>query len=156
MDSPVDAPQVVRASREIAASAERIFSLICDPAEQPAIDGNDNLAAAPAGQRVRALGEVFTTTLLRGGVRENHVVAFEEGRRIAWCPSEPGQAPPGHRWEWALEPLDAARTRVTHIYDWSQLTDEKRLARARWTTSERLAASLERLAALAEAGATTR
>jgi hypothetical protein len=39
---------------------------------------------------------------------------------------------------------------VTHTYDWSQLTDENRLARARATTSERLQASVEGLAALAE------
>ena len=76
---------------------------------------------------------------------------FEEGRRIAWRPSEPGKRPPGHLWRWELEPIDAARTRVTHTYDWTQLTDEQSPARrARRTTPERLAASLDRLAALAE------
>ncbi len=39
---------------------------------------------------------------------------------------------------------------MTHTYDWTQLTDEKRLARARATTADRLQASLDRLAALAE------
>jgi hypothetical protein len=39
---------------------------------------------------------------------------------------------------------------VTHTYDWTQLTDEGRFKRARSTTSDKLAASLERLAALAE------
>jgi hypothetical protein len=29
-------------------------------------------------------------TLTRGSVRDNHVVEFEEGRRLAWPPSEPG------------------------------------------------------------------
>ncbi|MEP6853332.1 MAG: polyketide cyclase, partial [bacterium] len=48
-----DDPRVVCASREIAASAGRIFELIADPAQQPRWDGNDNLAEAPAGQRVR-------------------------------------------------------------------------------------------------------
>jgi len=43
-----------------------------------------------------------------------------------------------------------SRTRVTCTYDWTQLTDEKRLPRARATTAERLRASLDRLAALAE------
>ena len=65
-----DAPRVVCASREIAASAERIFELIADPAQQPRWDGNDNLAEAPAGQRVRALGEVFIMTTTKGNVRE--------------------------------------------------------------------------------------
>ncbi len=81
--------------------------------------------------------------------RENHVVEFEEGRRIAWLPAEPGQVPPGHLWRWELEPIGTARTRVTHTYDWTQPTDENRFPRARATTAARLRASLDRLAALA-------
>ena len=141
---------MVSATREIAAGAGRIFELIADPAAQPRWDGNDNLAAASAGQRVRRTGDVFAMTLTRGAVRENHVVEFEEGRRIAWTPAEPGKVPPGHLWRWELEPVDPFRTRVTHTYDWTRLTDEGRLPRARATTTDRLRASLDRLAALAE------
>ncbi len=89
-------------------------------------------------------------TLTGGKIRENHVVEFEEGRRIAWTPAEPGNRPPGHLWRWELEPLDTSRTRVTHTYDWTRLSDPNRLPRARATTPERLAASLDRLARLAE------
>lgn len=145
-----DAPRVVSASREIAAPAARIFELIADPAEQPRWDGNDNLRHADAGQRVGALGDVFTMTLSRGGLRQNTVVEFEEGRLIAWRPNVPGKAQPGHLWRWELEPIDETRTLVTHTYDWSELTDRSRFRRARATTVERLAASLERLALLAE------
>lgn len=147
--SPILA-KVVHASRDIAAPAEQIFELIADPAQQPRWDGNDNLAEAHAGQRVREVGTMFTMALTMGVVRENHVVEFEEGRRIAWFPAEPGRQPPGHLWRWELEPLDATHTRVTHTYDWTQLTDPKRLERARWTTADRLAESLTRLAALVE------
>ena len=150
MADDADVPRVVSASREIAAAAEQIFELIADPSQQPHWDGNDNLAEAEAGQRVRTVGDVFTMTLTNGGVRENHVVEFDEGRRIAWNPSEAGQRPPGHLWRWELEPLGDDRTRVTHTYDWSQLTDQHRLARARETTSEKLRASLDRLAEHAE------
>lgn len=142
--------RVVSARREIAAGAARIFELIADPAEQPRWDGNDNLSEAPTGQRVRAVGDVFTMTTTRGSVRENHVVEFDEGRRIAWRPAEPGQDPPGHLWRWELEPIDPSHTRVTHTYDWTRLTDEQRLPRARATTAENLGASLDRLAALTE------
>lgn len=145
-----EVPRIATASREIAADAARIFELIADPAQQPEWDGNDNLAEAPSGQRVRGVGEVFTMTLTMGSVRENHVVEFDEGRRIAWRPAEPGQEPLGHLWRWELAPVDSSRTRVTHTYDWTQLTDEKRFPRARATTAERLQASLARLAALAE------
>jgi uncharacterized protein YndB with AHSA1/START domain len=142
--------RVVSTSREVSAGAAQIFELIADPAEQPRWDGNDNLAEAAPGQRVRAVGDVFIMTLSGGNVRENRIVEFEEGRRIAWRPSEPGGQPPGHLWRWELEPIDASRTQVTHTYDWTELTDEGRFARARATTTDRLQASLDRLAALVE------
>lgn len=150
MTAETPIPRVVTCHREIAASAERIFELIADPSKQPAWDGNDNLAQAAEGQRVRAAGTVFTMTLTKGSVRENHVVEFDEGRRIAWLPSEPGSTPPGHLWRWELAPVDDTRTEVTHTYDWSGLTDENRMARARATTDDKLRASLARLAELAE------
>ena len=145
-----DAPRIVSASRDVAASAEVIFNLIADPSEQPRWDGNDNLAEAPTGQRVRRTGDVFTMVLTGGNVRENHIVEFEEARRIAWRPAEPGKEPPGHLWRWELESTGESTTTVTHTYDWSQLTDEKRLKRARSTTPAMLQSSLDRLAALAE------
>ncbi|WP_433616245.1 SRPBCC family protein [Dactylosporangium sp. CA-139114] len=140
--------RVVSAGLDIAAPAAVIFELIADPAQQPRWDGNENLREAAAGQRVRAVGDVFVTTLTTGGVRENHVVEFAEGRRIAWRPSEPGRPQPGHLWRWELEPVDDGNTRVTHTYDWSDLTDEHRLVRARATTAGKLRASLDRLAEL--------
>ena len=150
MTSSDGIPRVASTSRDIAAGLEPIFQLIADPSQQPRWDGNDNLAEAPAGQRVRRVGDVFTMTLTSGGVRENHVVEFVEGRRIAWQPAEPEQERPGHLWRWELDPIDGSHTRVTHTYDWSQLTDKNRFPRARDTTPDRLRPSIDRLAALVE------
>ena len=152
MTGSTEVPRVVTASREIGAGAPAIFALIADPAAQPSWDGNQNLAEAAEEQRVRAVGDMFRMTLTKGTVRENHVVEFDEARRIAWLPSEPGQQPPGHLWRWELEPVNETQTRVTHTYDWTRLTDEKRLVRARGTTEDKLRASLDRLAELAERG----
>jgi uncharacterized protein YndB with AHSA1/START domain len=153
-DGPMASPdthRVVSVSREISARPAQIFELIADPAHQPRWDGNDNLAEAAPGQRVRAVGDVFTMTLTKEGVvRENHVVEFAEGERIAWRPAEPGSPPPGHLWRWELTPAGPSATHVTHTYDWSELTDESRYKRASETTKEKLRASLDRLAALAE------
>jgi len=142
--------RIVTASLVINAPAEQIFQLIADPSQQPRWDGNDNLSEAPTGQRVTAVGDVFSMTITKGSVRENTVVEFDEGRRIAWLPSPVGEPAPGHLWRWELEPVDATHTRVTHTYDWTALQDEKRLQRARATTSDKLLASIERLAALVE------
>ena len=146
----MDVPRVVSASREIVAGAAQVFELIADPSQQPRWDGNDNLAESTAGQRVHGVGDMFTMTTTKGNVRENHVVEFAEGHLIAWRPAEPGQPPPGHLWRWQLEQVGPDRTRVTHTYDWTELADASRLARARATTEDRLQASVDRLAALAE------
>src|SRR5699024_10391564 len=96
---------IVTASRETSALADALFALIADPAQQPRWDGNDNLAEAAPGQRVRAVGDVFVMTNRNGGVPDNHVVAFAEGREIAWRPAPQGEQPAGHQWGWELEPL---------------------------------------------------
>ena len=148
MSEPTET-RVVHASRVIAAPAETIFEQIADPARQPAWDGNENLGQAPEGQRVQAVGDVFSMALTSDAIRENHVVEFEEGRRIAWKPAEEGQPPIGQLWRWELEP-EGAGTRVTHTYDWTELHDEKRLERARRTKPANLLASIDRLAGLLE------
>lgn len=142
--------RIVSVSRRVDAPAATVFELIADSARQPDWDGNDNLAQAAPGQRVRGVGDVFVMTLTHGPIRENHVVEFDEGRLIAWRPSEPGSAPPGHLWRWELEPVGDAATVVTHTYDWTDLSDPDRLPRARATTADKLLASIDRLAALAE------
>ena len=149
-----DIEGVVTATRDIDASADAIFALIADPAQQPRWDGNDNLADAAPGQRVRALGDVFVMTNRNGGVRDNHIVAFTEGREIAWRPAPQGEQPAGHQWAWRLEPLEGGGTRVTHTYDFTALPadQEQRLAKARLMTSQRLLGSIDRLAQLAEEG----
>ena len=149
MSEPVQ-QRVVHAERVVDADAGRIFALIADPAQQPRWDGMDNLGQAAEDQRVRAVGDVFAITLRSGGVRHNTVVEFAEGRLIAWMPSVPGEAPPGHLWRWEFEPVGDGRTRVRQTYDWSRLKDEGRLERARSTTPQRLQASMARLADLAE------
>jgi uncharacterized protein YndB with AHSA1/START domain len=143
-------PRIVSAERLVRADPSEIFELIADPAQQPRWDGNANLVEAAPGQRVRAVGDMFVMRIHNGEDRENHVVEFEEGRRIAWCPSSVGEPQAGHLWRWELEPNDDGTTLVRHTYDWTQLTDERRLGRARATSSEGLRASIDRLADLAE------
>jgi uncharacterized protein YndB with AHSA1/START domain len=150
--SDMEPDRIVTVTRVIAASAQRIFDLIADPSLQPSWDGNNNLAEAAPGQRVHGAGDVFKMKLTGGAIRENHVVEFIEGSQIAWRPAEPGKQPPGHLWRWLLDPVTATLTTVTHTYDWTALTDQKRIERARATTPDALRASLDKLAVLAQAG----
>ncbi|HVV75146.1 MAG TPA: SRPBCC family protein [Mycobacteriales bacterium] len=139
--------RVVSAGGVINAPAADVFEEIADPSRQPAWDGNENLKRADVGQRVHGVGDVFVMHLKRGGERQNRVVEFEEGRLIAWLPNVPGKQSPGHLWRWELRALDDGRTEVTHTYDWTNLRDRSRLPRARATTTDKLQASIDRLAA---------
>lgn len=142
--------KVVTAEIEISAPAEAVFELIADPQRQPEWDGNDNLGSAVEGQRMHGTGGSFITTLTKGVDRENHIVDFEEGRRIAWKPSEVGGEPFGQKWVWEIEPVGDDSVLVRHIYDWTELRDPQRLSRAQSTTAANLLASLKRLKQLAE------
>lgn len=144
--------RVVSYERTVAAAPARIFELIADPAKQPLWDGNQNLGSADEGQRVRAVGDVFMMTNRGDRLRANHVVEFEEGRRIAWMPSLPDGEPFGQLWRWEVEEAPEGAL-VRHSYDWtdlSEVTEPERAKRARSTTAESLRASVDRLAALAE------
>ena len=142
--------KVVSAEITVDAPGAEVFELIADPARQPEWDGNDNLGSAASGQRVTETGGSFVTTLTKGVERENHVVDFVEGRRIAWMPSEVGEPPLGHMWIWEIEAAGDESVLVRQTYDWTRLRDPKRLPRAQSTTVETLLASMERLKALAE------
>lgn len=144
-----DDERVVSAERVVAATPATIFDLIADPAQQPSWDGNDNLASAAAGQRVRAVGDVFVMTNVGDRVRENRIVEFEEGRRIAWLPAPVGEPAPGHLWRWELTPVNGG-TLVRHTYDWTGLNDPTRVERAKSFTAAALQSSVDRLAARAE------
>lgn len=147
--APTDEQRVVSASRVVHADPDVVFDLVADPNLHPRWDGNDNTAQAQDAQRIRARGEVFVMLNTSGKVRDNQVVEFEEGRLIAWQPGEVGQPRPGHLWRWEFAPAEGG-TLVTHTYDWTALTDEKRMAKARSTKESNLQASVDRLAAMAE------
>ncbi|CAI9410616.1 hypothetical protein AESSP_02475 [Aestuariimicrobium sp. T2.26MG-19.2B] len=139
----------VSASAVVQAPAEVIFELVADPAKQPSWDGNDNLSNADQGQRVHAVGDVFVMNNTSGKVKHNRVVAFEEGRTIAWAPADAGEEPTGHVWRWDFERVQDG-TRVTHSYDYSQQSHPGRVDYGKRLQPEALLASIERLKALAE------
>ncbi|GAB3460762.1 SRPBCC family protein [Actinophytocola sediminis] len=103
-------------TRVIDAPATRIFDLLADPANHPAIDGSGSVRQARGtGPRRLALGDRFGMEMRLGVPYKvlNTVVEFEDGKQIAWRHFY------GHRWRWQLRDLGDGRTEVTETFDWS-------------------------------------
>ncbi len=143
-------PDVIEASRVIRAPAADIFELLARPAQHPVFDGSGSVQGVQPGTPERlSAGAKFGMEMRIGLPYKilNHVVEFEEGRRIAWRHFA------GHVWRYLLEPVDADRTRVTEQFDTT--TSRSRavlwLIRARPRNRVAIEATLGRLDAWAQA-----
>ena len=85
-----DEYQPVRVSRRIEAPAADIFRVLADPRRHLEIDGSGMLRGAVSGAAVTGVGDVFTMRMYyseHGDYEmDNHVVEFEQDRRIGWEP----------------------------------------------------------------------
>ncbi len=103
----------VSASAEVAAPAEEVFDFIRRPANHALISGDGTVRGQVAGPERLHLGDKFGMDMKMGvpyRIRSK-VVAFEEGRLIAWAHA--GR----HHWRWSVEPLGDGRSRVTETFD---------------------------------------
>lgn len=127
--------QPVEVSRRIDAPAEVVFEILADPGRHTALDGSGMLRGAVTSKAISGVGDVFVMKMFYAGHGDyemnNHVVEFEQGRRIGWEPAAgrghpdnvPGSTEPmrwGHRWSYDLVPDGPDATVVTEIYDCSR------------------------------------
>ncbi len=110
----------------IAAEAETIFRLLCDPQGHVAIDSSGMLMAA-TGDRVAAAGDSFVVHMDREGLNDYPmgrydvtvtITTFMADREIAWRILGQVRPPIGHVYGYQLEPVEDG-TLVTSYYDWS-------------------------------------
>ncbi|HEV7977785.1 SRPBCC family protein [Amycolatopsis sp.] len=110
------AKRQVSGTATVAAPPEKIFELLTDPSKHPLIDGSGTVKASREGSPQRLeLGAKFSMDMKIGAPYkiENTVVEFEEDRLIAWRHFN------GHRWRWALKPVEGGKTEITETFDWS-------------------------------------
>jgi uncharacterized protein YndB with AHSA1/START domain len=76
----------VSASRLIPAPASRIFDLLADPRQHARLDGSGSVSSVSDAPVRLSAGSTFSMRMKigLGYVTKNHVVEFEENRRIAW------------------------------------------------------------------------
>jgi uncharacterized protein YndB with AHSA1/START domain len=131
----------VAVSRRIASPAHDIFQILANPARHREFDGSDSLRGAASTAMVLGVGDVFVMKMhfphLGDYEMNNHVVEYEQDRRIGWEPeagrghpnAAPGSPDParwGQRWSYQLSPDGPGATVVTEIYDCSRAPEEER------------------------------
>ena len=136
-----DEYQPVAVSRRIRAPAREIFQVLADPVRHPEFDGSQMLRGPVSTAVISAVGDVFVMKMYYCEIGDyemnNHVVEYEQDRRIGWEPeagrghpdAAPGSsAPPrwGHRWSYQLTPDGPDATIVTEIYDCSAAPEHER------------------------------
>jgi Polyketide cyclase / dehydrase and lipid transport len=136
-----DQCQPVSVSRRICAPAHDIFRVLADPVRHPEFDGSEMLRGAGSAGVVSGVGDVFVMKMYfsRLGDYEmnNHVVEYEQDRRIGWepecgrghpnaAPDSPEPARTGQRWSYQLTPDGPDATVVTEIYDYSRTREDRR------------------------------
>ncbi|TWS20153.1 ATPase [Tsukamurella asaccharolytica] len=116
----------ISSTRVIAASPDRVFAVLADPARHQDIEPTDWVRAAVDAAPLDHVGQMFSVNMYleqAGGdyVMENKVSDFEQDRVIGWRPgtSRGGEwAAGGWWWRYDLVPSEGG-TQVTLTYDWT-------------------------------------
>jgi hypothetical protein len=123
--------QPVSVSRTIDAPADELFALLAHTANHPVIDGSGMVREPLPGVVLKGVGDVFSMSMFRDEMGKyemcNHVVEYEDGRRLVWEPVPAATSDPetpaegvesGHYlWGFELTPLNAGSTVVTETFD---------------------------------------
>jgi hypothetical protein len=136
-----DGYQPVAVSRRIGAPAHDIFQVLADPVRHLELDGSESLRGAGSAGVISGVGDVFVMKMYFPHIGDyemnNHVVEYEQDRRIGWEP-EAGRGHPaaaagspdparwGQRWSYQLTPDGPDATIVTEIYDCSRAPEAER------------------------------
>ncbi|GAA1829669.1 hypothetical protein GCM10009836_04460 [Pseudonocardia ailaonensis] len=103
----------VTASAVVAAPPAEVFALLANPHRHNEFDGSGSVQSTLSGPDRLALGDTFGVRMKIGLPYRitNHVVEFEDDRRIAWCHWARAI------WRYELEPVPEG-TRVTETFDY--------------------------------------
>lgn len=130
----------VEAKKRIAASADRLFQIVSNPAGHVEIDGSGMLEAAPDAKPLAAVGQTFDMDMDRTSLGDipnmtkykvrNTVTQIIPDRLVEWGVGMVDGPLIGHVYGWQLDPISESECDVTNYCDWTNLPDEMRSHRA--------------------------
>ena len=104
----------IEVSRDVAATPEQVFAVLCDPQGHVAIDSSGMLQAA-TGEPVTAVGDSFAVHMDREALGDYDlgeydvtvtIAAYEQEREIAWTVLGRVRPQIGHVYGYRLEPIE--------------------------------------------------
>ncbi|HEY1974854.1 MAG TPA: hypothetical protein VGH89_43375 [Pseudonocardia sp.] len=153
-------------TRTVDVPAEQLFALLRTPSRHAEMDGAGMVGGVEDGvKRVRGVGDEFIMNMhnpvLGDYQTKNTVVTFEANLAIGWASAlhpEGSHAdklgdmkPGGHTYTWHLFPQGSA-TRITLVYDWSEVQDPQFRALLPLLNEEQLGESIEKAARASSEG----
>jgi hypothetical protein len=135
MNSEATTAERCEVTRDIAATPETVFALVCQPRGQVAIDSTGMLQSAE-GEPVTKVGDEFVVHMDRDALNDLPmgkydvtvvITEFEANRQLEWTIIGTIKPPIKHLYGYRLEPSQLG-TLVTSYYDWSQIDQRYREA----------------------------
>lgn len=109
--------KLISESIAVDAPLAAVFAIVADPRQHARIDGSGSVQSVTHGPERLSEGATFGAEMKLFGLPykiSNHVVEFEEDRRIAWRHFG------GHRWRYEFAPTDDGGTQVTESFDFTR------------------------------------
>jgi len=145
------------------ASPQQLFTLLARPEKHAEIDGAGMLRGLDGPGEVSGVGDQFVMKMHNDALGDyqmkNTITTFEPDKAIGWAPQihpfdgytdKIGDVKAvGHTYTWFLEPAGSGQTKVTQVYDWSEVEDEGFRGFFPMLTEGQLRASIEKAADLA-------
>ena len=118
----------IEVTRTIDASTTAVWNVLSNPQRHADLDGSGFVISDDRSDRITGTGQKFTMNMngdhMGGDYQtDNHVTGYDEHKLLAWQTAPAGSEPPGWEWVWELEAEGPDATRVTLVYDWSNVTD---------------------------------
>lgn len=130
------AVDTVRATRTVAAPAEKVFAVLADPAAHASIDGTGWVREAVDGDPLTEVGQLFRMDMHHPSRPDgdyqvvNKVVVIDPPRAIGWLTGyrkdDGALAFGGWTWRYDLVALGPSETGVTLTYDWTAVPGDIR------------------------------